>query len=60
MTTLYRYRCFCGHKGRSLADGNLAIAGGEQHVTDPKSKLGINHTYRIYERQADGVWKVMP
>jgi hypothetical protein len=52
--TLYRYRCFCGHTGRGYADGNLAIVYGERHVTDPKRKLHLPHTYRIYKRTTDG------
>jgi hypothetical protein len=55
--TLYRYRCFCGQTGRGYKDGNLAVVFGERHVSDPKRKLGIGHTYRIYERTTEGTWR---
>lgn len=53
---LYRYTCSCGHRGRGYSDGNLAIVYGEQHITDPKRKIGLHHTYRIQQR-VDGTWR---
>lgn len=60
VTTLYRYRCTCGHTGRGYVDGNLAIVFGERHVTDPKRRRGIHHSYRTQERQPDGTWRGYP
>jgi len=58
MSTLYRYRCSCGHKGRGYSNGNGAIADSEKHLENIAWTDGRRHTIDIQTRKSDGTWVV--